>query len=107
LKIAGIAKIFESRAALSNRCLLQLRNFWLRTQKIQIELADNYGNSGDPGSFGNLLAGYFLQLLLVHIKVGVDVLDVVVVFHRFQQTNHLVGGWPFEFDVILWNHANF
>ncbi len=41
------------------------------------------------------------------VKVGVNFLDVVVIFERFYQTQHLLGVAAFELDVVLRHHGDF
>jgi len=50
------------------------------------------------------LARYFLQLFLIHVEIRIDVLDVVVIFNRFQQADHLAGGRALQLDVVLRDH---
>ena len=47
-----------------------------------------------------------LQLLLVDIEVGVDVLHVVVIFERFAQPQHAAGVLAFQLDQVLGHHGD-
>src|SRR6267154_3041592 len=48
-----------------------------------------------------------LNLRLINVEIGVDVLHVVVLFKGFDQPNHLRSLRTGELDVILRDHANF
>src|SRR6185369_11946511 len=53
-----------------------------------------------------ILAGDFFQLGLIDVEVGVDVLDVVLIFEGFQQANHGGGLLAFQLHVVLRDHAD-
>ena len=49
------------------------------------------------------LACNFFQQFLIDVKVGVNVLHVIVFFERLHQANHRVRLLTFEFDEVLGN----
>jgi hypothetical protein len=42
------------------------------------------GHAGRPATTVFYLAGYFFQLLLIHVKIRIDVLYVVMIFDGFE-----------------------
>ena len=52
------------------------------------------------------LASHFFQELLINIEVGVHILHVILIFERFHEPDHRVGGLTFKFNVVLRNHRD-
>jgi hypothetical protein len=66
--------------------------------------------SMSPGTFSKfwvLLACNFLQQLLINIEICVDVLDIIMIFEHFEQSDHGIRRLPLKLDVILRNHCDF
>ena len=49
-------------------------------------------------------AEVLLHLALVYIKIGIDLLDVVVVVEGVVELHHRLGVVAFELDVVLRDH---
>src|SRR5215469_1911960 len=56
---------------------------------------------------GTELTRNFLQDFLIDIEVGVDVLDIIVIFESLDQADHLSGLLAFELDIVLRDHGDF
>ncbi len=46
-----------------------------------------------------ILVGYFFHLRGIHIEVRIDILNVVVIFECFEQTDHRVGSGALKLGV--------
>ena len=57
-------------------------------------------------SIGTGLTDFF-QRLLVNIEIGINVLNVVGIFQRFQQADHGIGSRAFQLHISLRNHTDF
>jgi len=57
--------------------------------------------------FEDLAGDRGLHFFLVDVEVGVNVLDVVVIFEGFDHAHHLLGLRAAELDVILGDESDF
>src|SRR5277367_3086245 len=48
-----------------------------------------------------------LDFLFVYVEIGVDVLDVIVIFQRLDHSQHLLRLRPGQLDVVLRHEGNF
>src|SRR5579862_3564298 len=52
------------------------------------------------------LAGHFFQLLGIHVEIGIDVVDVIVVFKGLEQADHLRCRLTVELRIRGGNHRD-
>ena len=52
------------------------------------------------------LACYLFQLLLIDIEVRIHVLNIVLIFQRFQQPDHVASLMAFQLGVVLRHHPD-
>lgn len=86
-----------------------------RKKRTESEPSPTHGNEKKRGAAGAPpllvstsleLSGDFFQKLLIYIEVGMNVLNIVVLFESFHESDHGIGLRTFELDVGIGNHAH-